>query len=102
MMTPRVRWLLAAPLLVASAVVVQMRGEQPGSQPALSASEAMIATRDGARLYTQVYTPKAATAPFPLDGPSFVPPNWGRFVHWGDSAFDDSERSGRLTRALRP
>ena len=66
MMTPRVRWLLAAPLLVASAAVVQMRGEQPVSQPALSASETMIATRDGARLYTQVYTPKAATAPLPI------------------------------------
>ena len=47
-MTQRLRWLLAAPLLVASVAVVHMRGEQPGAQPALSASETMIAMRDGA------------------------------------------------------
>ena len=65
-MTPRLRWLLAAPLLVASVAVVHMRGEQPGAQPALSASDTMIAMRDGQRLYTQVYVPKAASGPLPI------------------------------------
>src|SRR5687768_5013007 len=65
-MTQRLRWLLAAPLLVASVAVVHMRGAQPGAQAALSASETMIAMRDGQRLYTQVYAPKAASTPLPL------------------------------------
>ena len=65
-MKRRMRPLLVAPLLVAGVAVVHMRGEQPGAQPALSASEAMIAMRDGARLYTQIYAPKAASGPLPI------------------------------------
>jgi uncharacterized protein len=64
-MTSRVRRLLAAPLLIASVAIVQMRGEQSG-QAALSASETMIAMRDGQRLYTQVYAPKAASGGLPI------------------------------------
>jgi len=66
MMTPRARRLLAAPLIVAGIAVVHVHGGQPGSQPALTATEAMIAMRDGERLYTQVYAPKAATAALPI------------------------------------
>ena len=66
MRTPRVRLWLAAPLLVASVAVVHMRGEQPGAQPALSASDTMIAMRDGRRLYTQIYAPKGASGPLPI------------------------------------
>lgn len=66
MRTPRVRLWLAAPLLVASLAVVHMRGEQPGAQPALTASDTMIAMRDGQRLYTQVYAPKAASGVLPI------------------------------------
>ena len=66
MKTPRVRLWLAAPLLVASVAVVQMRGEQPGAQPALTASDTMIAMRDGQRLYTQVYAPKTASGVLPI------------------------------------
>jgi uncharacterized protein len=66
MRTPRVRLWLAAPLLVASVAVVQMRGEQPAAQPALTASDTMIAMRDGQRLYTQVYAPKAASGVLPI------------------------------------
>jgi putative CocE/NonD family hydrolase len=65
-MTPRLRWVLAAPLLAASVAVVHMRGEQAGAQAALSASEAMIAMRDGQRLYTQVYAPRSASVPLPI------------------------------------
>jgi putative CocE/NonD family hydrolase len=65
-MTSRRRRVLAAALLVASLAVAHMRGEQPAAQPALSASEAMIAMRDGARLYTQVYVPGAAKGPLPI------------------------------------
>ena len=43
-----------------------MRGEQPGAQPALRPRDTMIAMRDGVRLYTQVYVPKAATEPLPI------------------------------------
>jgi hypothetical protein len=65
-MTPRVRRLFVAPLLLAGVAVVHMRGAQPVAQPALSATEAMIAMRDGQRLYTQVYAPKAASGPLPV------------------------------------
>jgi uncharacterized protein len=66
MRTPRLRLWLAAPLLVASVAVVHMRGEQPGAQPALTASDTMIAMRDGQRLYTQVYAPQAASGALPI------------------------------------
>lgn len=65
-MTARVRRLLVAPLLLAGVAVGHMRGEQPVVQPALSASETMIAMRDGERLYTQVYAPKAARGALPI------------------------------------
>jgi uncharacterized protein len=65
-MTPRLRWWLAAPLFVAGIAVVHTRGGQPAAQPALSVTETMIAMRDGQRLYTQVYAPKAAAAPLPI------------------------------------
>ena len=66
MPTLSLRRLLAAPLLLAAVAVVHMRGAQPGSQPALSATDAMITMRDGARLYTQVYAPRAASGPTPI------------------------------------
>lgn len=66
MRTPRVRLWLAAPLLVASVAVVHMRGDQPGAPPALTASDTMIVMRDGHRLYTQVYAPKAASGVLPI------------------------------------
>jgi putative CocE/NonD family hydrolase len=70
------RW-LAASLLVAGLAAAHMRGEEPAvrratpaqattAQPALTATEAMIATRDGARLYTQIYAPKNAGVPLPI------------------------------------
>jgi len=65
-MTSRVRPLLAVPLLIASLAIVHMRGEQAVAQPALSASDTMIAMRDGQRLYTQVYAPKATSGPLPI------------------------------------
>ena len=65
-MTSRVRPLLAVPLLIASLTIVHALGEQQSDQPALSATDTMIAMRDGQRLYTQVYTPKAASGPLPI------------------------------------
>jgi uncharacterized protein len=56
---------------IASLVVVCMAGVQPGDgQPApeapLSATDTVIAMRDGTRLYTQVYVPKQASEPLPI------------------------------------
>jgi uncharacterized protein len=65
-MTPLVPRLLVVSLLVAGVALVHTRGQQPGAPPALSATEAMIAMRDGARLYTQVYAPKAPSGALPL------------------------------------
>ncbi len=65
-MTRRVRRLLVGLLLIAGGAYGHMRGDQPVVRPALSASEAMIAMRDGERLYTQVYAPKAASGPLPI------------------------------------
>jgi putative CocE/NonD family hydrolase len=65
-MTSRARRVLAAPLLIASLAIVHLPGEQQSIQPALSANDTMIAMRDGQRLYTQVYAPKAASGPLPI------------------------------------
>jgi uncharacterized protein len=65
----RLRWWLAAPLVVVSAAgiaVVQTRAAQAPAPPALSATETMIAMRDGPRLYTQVYAPTNAAGPLPI------------------------------------
>ena len=65
-MTSRLRRLLAVPLLIATLAIVPTGGEQQSAQPALSATDTMIAMRDGQRLYTQVYAPKAASGPLPI------------------------------------
>jgi hypothetical protein len=51
-------------LLVWLAGVVPLYAQQPSS--ALTASENMIAMRDGVRLYTQVYAPSQASEPLPI------------------------------------
>ena len=65
-MTAHLRRLAAASLLLAGLAAAHMRGEQPAAQPALTAGEAMIAMRDGDRLYTQIYSPKSASTPLPI------------------------------------
>ena len=55
-----------AACFIAGAAGVQIgRGQSVPDAP-LTATEAMIAMRDGARLYTQVYVPKQVTTPVPI------------------------------------
>jgi putative CocE/NonD family hydrolase len=54
-------------LTVLTAVLVASAALLGGSQePALGATEAMIAMRDGVKLYTQVYAPKQSNEPLPI------------------------------------
>jgi uncharacterized protein len=57
-------------LWMTSAVVTCLIGVQSGGQqvpdPPLTATDTMIAMRDGTRLYTQVYAPKQSAEPLPL------------------------------------
>ena len=62
----RLRWWFTVPLLIAGIAVVHTRAAQPAAPPALSATETMIAMRDGPRLYTQVYAPTNAAGPLPI------------------------------------
>src|SRR5262249_23883114 len=51
-------------ILVPFVAVSHPTAQQPA--PTLTATEVMIPTRDGVRLYTQVYTPTQATEPLPI------------------------------------
>ena len=57
---------VAAAALLASFAVVTITGQQPAAAPEFTVTAAMVPMRDGVKLHTVVFTPKAASAPLPF------------------------------------